>query len=118
MSELNKISSGVPQGSILGPLLSLIFINDFANASGCLLYADDTSLTASGNDLDKLLSEVNNHLNDIFDWLCCNRLTLNLNKTTDCKKVNYNLYSPLVLADQILQQSQSVKYLGVAPLKS
>ena len=84
MSDLYKISSGVPQGSILGPLLFLIFINDFPNASAYFsvrLYADDTSLTASGNNLDKLLCEINNHLNDIFDWLCCNKLTLNLSKT-------------------------------------
>ena len=45
------------------------------------LYKDDTSLNASGNDLHKLLSEINDHLNDIFDWLCCNKLTLNLRKT-------------------------------------
>ena len=45
------------------------------------LYADDTSLTASGNDLDKSLSEINDHLNDIFDWLRCNKLTLNLSET-------------------------------------
>ena len=81
------------------------------------LYADDTSLTASGNDLDKSLSEINDHLNDIFDWLRCNKLALNLSETKVCfqprQKVNYNLYSPLALANQILQQSQSVKYLGV-----
>ena len=81
MSDLYRIFSGVPQGSILGPLLFLIFINDFPNASAYFsvrLFADDTSLTASGNDLDNLRNEINNHLNDIFDWLCCNRLTLNL----------------------------------------
>ena len=84
MSDLYKTSSGVPQGSILGPLLFLIFVNDFPYVSAYFsvrLSADDTSLTASGNDLDKLLSEINNHLNDIFDWLCYNKLTLNLSKT-------------------------------------
>ena len=61
---------------------------------------------------------MNNYLNDIFDWLCCNRLTLNLSKTNYVisqprQKLNYNLYSPLALADQILPQSRSVKYLDV-----
>ena len=59
MSDLYRLSSGVPrlQGSILDPLLFLIFITDFPNASAYFsvkLFADDTSLTASGNDLDNL----------------------------------------------------------------
>ena len=69
MSDLYEIFLGIPQGSILGPLLFLIFINDFPNVSAYFsvrLYANDTSLTVSGNVLDKLLSEINNHLNDIF----------------------------------------------------
>ena len=57
-------------------------------------------------------------INDIFDWPCCNRLILNISKAKYVifqprQKVNYNLHSPLVLAVQILRQSQSVKYLGV-----
>ena len=112
MSDLYRLSSGVPrlQGSILGPLLFLIFITDFPNASAYFsvrLFADDTSLTASGNDLDNLINEINNRLNDIFNWLCCRRLTLHLSKTKYVnfqprQKVNYNLHSPLVLAGQIL----------------
>ena len=72
ISDLHQISSGVPQGSILGPLLFLIFVNDFPNTSASFsfrLYADDTSLIVSGNDLDKLLREINNHLNDVFHRL-------------------------------------------------
>ena len=121
ISDLHQSSSGVPQASILGSLVFIIFVNDFPNASAYFsfrLYADDTSLTVSGNDLDKLLSEINNHLIDVFHWLCRKKLTLNLSKTKYVifqprQKVNYNLYLPLVLADQILQKSQSVKYLGV-----
>ena len=64
-SDTCFISTGVPQGSILGPLLFIIFINDFPKSStffSTRLYADDTSLTASGSDLDSLLREINSHL--------------------------------------------------------
>ena len=78
------ISTGVPQGLILGPLLFIIFINDLPKISMFFfttLYADDTSLTASGSDLDSLLCEINNHLPAVYDWLCSNKLTLNFTKT-------------------------------------
>ena len=64
-SDTRFISTGVPQGSILGPLLFTIFINDLPKSStffSTRLYADDTSLTASGSDLTSLLREINNHL--------------------------------------------------------
>ena len=64
-SDTRFISTGVSQGSILGPLLFTIFINDFPKSStffSTRLYADDTSLTASGSDLDSLLRETNSHL--------------------------------------------------------
>ena len=72
------ISSGVPQGSILGPLLFLIYIKDFAQSSDFFsvrLFADDTSLTASANNIDELLLKINRELSNIYDWLCANKLT-------------------------------------------
>ena len=73
------ISSGVPQGSILGPLLFLIYIKDFAQSSDFFsvrLFADDTtSLTASANNIDELLLKLNKELSNIYDWICANKLT-------------------------------------------
>ena len=118
-SNFLLVNSGVPQGSILGPFLVLIYINDFGKAANYFslrLFADDTSLTATGKDLDLLLQRINSELPAIHEWLSSNRLTLNLTKTKHLvfqprQKINSNLYPPLKLADQYLEQSYSVKYL-------
>ena len=84
ISDTMPISSGVPQGSILGPLLFLIYINDFSETSDIFsmrLFADDPSLTASAKNIDELLLKINKELPNIYDWLCAIRLTLNLRKT-------------------------------------
>ena len=106
------ISSGVPQGSILGPFLFLIYINDIVKSTNYFsvrLFADDTSLTATGKDLDLLLHGINSELPAIYEWLCSNRLTLNISKTKYLvfqpqQKRNYNLHIPLKLADRYLEQ--------------
>ena len=74
-SDTRFISTDVPQGSILGPLLFTIFINDLPKSStffSTRLYADDTSLIASGSDLDSLFRKINNHLLAVYEWLCSN----------------------------------------------
>ena len=63
MSEPKGVTCGVPQGSILGPLLLLLYVNDMASAVGCklLLYADDSALIASGKNVADIESTLKGH---------------------------------------------------------
>ena len=77
------------------------------------LFADDTSLTASAKNIDELLFEINKELPNIYDWLCANKLTLNLRKTKYLifqprQKVDYNLLFPLSIAGQCLEQVSKI----------
>ena len=83
-SSPKPISICVPQGSILGPNLFLIYIKDLPDISSNLnftLSADDTTVTLSGESLSLLTSELNNELNLLNDWAIQNRLTINTDKT-------------------------------------
>ena len=83
-SPVNTITCGVPQGSILGPLLFLLYINDLGHvcsSTTSILFADDTNLFKSGNDLNKMQDELNSELSKISLWLKLNKLSLNIGKT-------------------------------------
>ena len=83
-SSLQNIDFGVPQGSILGPLLFLIFINDMPNCSDLIffcLFADDSNLFINATDFDSLQNILNKELPKVSNWILVNKLSINFKKT-------------------------------------
>ena len=83
-SDVKFLSMGVPQGSILGPVLFLIYINDIINCSNSLnftLYADDTTVSYSDAKIENLYSVFNEETYNLYNWTLANKLSLNFEKT-------------------------------------
>ena len=119
-STFLNISFGVPQGSILGPLLFLIYINDMNCATNNSIvhhFADDTNLLYSHKDPKILQKQVNEDLKHIFTWLCANRLSLNVTKTEFIifkpPKIALRSRITLKLNGKVLYESSKIKYLGL-----
>ena len=119
-SQLQCITSGVPQGSVLGPLLFLIYINDLPNISNVLefyLFADDTNIYYEADSPENLELIVNRELKQLRNWLIVNRLSLNIDKT------NFIVFHPynkplkqsitLKINKKAILEKDHVKYLGI-----
>lgn len=118
-SNKTNILCGVPQGSILGPLLFIIYVNDIANCSKKLsirLFADDTNCFLSNKDINMLINQVNIELNYLSDWIKANKLSLNIKKSKYMiiASPNKSVSSTnLILNGSPLQKTDTFKYLGV-----
>ena len=119
-SSLMEMKYGVPQGSVLGPLLFLIYINDLHQAikySKTRHFADDTNLLISNSSLKQLKKHLNKDLKTLTTWLKANKISLNASKTEFLlfrhpnKPVNYDL--KIILDGHRIYPSKYVKYLGI-----
>ena len=126
------LTTGVPQGSILGPLMFIIYMNDIYKVSNkfhSILYADDTTLesplctfdTSAINhkyDLDLLSTNINTELNLVYEWLCLNKLSLNIKKTKFMifhnRQRNINSIIPnLHINNHFIERVTNFNFLGV-----
>ncbi len=116
-----NISCGVPQGSVLGPLLFIIYTNDLPNClqhSQCILFADDTTLYKSSINVQDLITSIQSDLTALHDWFNANKLSLNVTKT------NFMIFSPkstnkhptitnIQLGNQTIERVNSAKFVGL-----
>ena len=120
-SKSQRVLCGIPQGSTVGPLMFIIYINDIASIlqhRKYQLYADDTVLYTSGENIDSITDNMSSDLSRFEDWCTRNKLTMNVKKTkyvlfglkSQIKEIRvYNLY----ISNRLLDMVKSYKYLGI-----
>ena len=119
-SDYQTITCGVPQGSVLGPLLFLLYINDMPKCSNILefhLFADDTNLFLNNPNIINLETDLNTELEKVSQWLYANKLSLNIDKTSFVvfhspqRRILHNMN--LRISNTSIKSDTCVKYLGL-----
>lgn len=120
LSSFKNVNAGVPQGSILGPLLFNFYINDIIKISAkptFVIYADDTTLLFRNSNTTTLHLDINDCLDKLNSWSKLNSLEINVNKTKAIlfspKQSRAVLEGNLLLGNDIVEVVDSVKALGV-----
>ena len=114
-SSIEDVTYGAPQG----PVLFIIYTNDLPNtmrSSGCILFADDTTLYQSSKDINLIINNLSKELETLTHWFKANKLSLNINKTKYViftKTPNILITQNLKLGGEVIHRVDNIKFLGI-----
>ena len=123
-SSASSTSMGVPQGSVLGPTLFLLYINDIVKHmrfSDIQMFADDTMLYICGEDPVVLINFINEDLNNVYKWLCVSKMKLNTEKTKGIifgtkhmlNHLDINMLPDIKINNETIYLVKEMRYLGI-----
>jgi hypothetical protein len=120
-SDMKSIECGVPQGSVLGPLLFILYINDLCYQSDVLknvLFADDANFLIKGKKMETIVHILNLEIRRLSDWFKCNKLSVNVNKTKvmlfASQSKPYDKNDIVIQIDNVkIEVVDHIKFLGV-----